>query len=92
MPNLANPFLYLGNIIGIDTPCTVKSDKYLVDVCPNAFHQSITLRYIGGVENKINPCPNAVTDILRFVFVTVLLTLRKNLLHFRFGETNIEGI
>lgn len=62
--------------------CAVKSDQYLVDVAPDAFHNTVTLRYVGGVGNKVNPCPNAVTDILRFVLVTVLLTLGKYILHF----------
>ena len=74
MPNFINPSLYLVNILGIDVTCAVKSDKYLVDVCSDAFHQAVTLRYVGGVGYKVNPCPNAVTDILCFVLVTVLLT------------------
>ena len=69
MPNFINPSLYLVNILGIDVTCAVKSDKYLVDVCSDAFHQAVTLRYVGGVVSEINPRPNAVTDILRFVFI-----------------------
>ena len=77
MPNFINPSLYLGNILGIDVTCAVKSDKYLVDVCPDAFHQTIALGNLGAVGGEVYPRPNAVTDILRFVLVTVLLTLGK---------------
>ena len=76
MPNFINPSLYLVNILGIDVTCAVKSDKYLVDVCSDAFHKTVTLGYVGGIGYKINSRPNAVTDILRFVFIAVLLTLR----------------
>ena len=92
MPNFINPSLYLVNILGIDVTCAVKSDKYLVDVCSDAFHQAVTLRYVGGVVSEINPRPNAVTDILRFVFIAVLLTLRKNILHFRFRKAYIQRV
>lgn len=92
MPNFVYPFLYLGNILGIDVTCAVKSDKYLVDVCSDAFHQTVTLGNFGTVGREINPRPNTITDILGLVLVTVLLTLGKNVLHFRFGETNIEGV
>ena len=92
MPNFVYPFLYLGNILGIDVTCAVKSDKYLVDVCSDAFHQTVTFGNFGTVGREINPRPNTITDILGLVLVTVLLTLGKNVLHFRFGETNIEGV
>ena len=74
MPNLVYPFLYLGNILGIDVTCVVKSDKYLIDVCPDAFHQTIAFGYFGTVGREINPRPNTITDILGLVLVTVLLT------------------
>ena len=77
MPNFINPSLYLVNILGIDVTCAVKSDKYLIDVRTDAFHQAICFGNIGVVGSEINPCTNAVTDILRFVLVTVLLTLGK---------------
>ena len=92
MPNLVYSSLYLVNILGIDSPCAVKSDKYLIHVAPYAFHQAITLRYVGGIGYKINPRTNTVTDILRFVFIAVLLTPRKNILHFRFCKAYIQRI
>ncbi|MBE6825586.1 MAG: hypothetical protein E7511_01705 [Ruminococcus sp.] len=76
MPNFINPSLYLGNILGIDVTCAVKSDKYLIDVCSDAFHQTIAFGNLGAVGSEINPRPNAITDILRFVLVPVLLTPR----------------
>ena len=76
MPNLVYSSLYLVNILGIDSPCAVKPNKYLIDVAPDAFHKTVTLRYVGGVGNEINPRPNTVTDILGFVLVAVLLTPR----------------
>ena len=76
MPNFVYPFLYLGNILGIDVICAVKSDKYLIHVAPYAFHQAITLRYIGGVGYKVYSRPNTITDILGLILVTVLLTPR----------------
>ena len=78
MPNLVYPFLYLGNILGIDVTCAVKSDKYLIDICPDTLHKPVAFSDLGAVGSNINPRPNAVTDILRFVLVTVLLTLGKN--------------
>lgn len=92
MPNFINPSLYLGNILGIDVTCAVKSDKYLIDVRSDAFHQAITFGNFGTVGREINPRTNTITDILGLVLVAVLLTLGKNVLHFRFGETNIEGV
>ena len=82
MPNLVYPFLYLGNILGIDSACAVKSDKYLVDVRSDALHKPVGFSDLGAVGSEINPRPNAVTDILGFVLVPVLLTLQKNILHF----------
>ena len=73
MPNFINPSLYLGYILGIYVTCAVKSDKYLVDVRSDAFHQAIGFSNLGSVGSEINPRPNAVTDILRFVFIAVLL-------------------
>ena len=75
MPNLVYPFLYLGNILGIDVTCAVKSDKYLIDVRSDAFHQAIAFGNFGTVGSEINPRPNAVTDILGLVLVPILLTL-----------------
>ena len=92
MPNFVYPFLYLGNILGIDVTCAVKSDKYLVDVCSDAFHQTVTLGNFGTVGREINPRPNAVTDILRFVFIAVLLTLCNDVLHFRFRKAYIQRV
>ena len=73
MPNFINPSLYLGNILGIDVTCAVKSDKYLIDVRSDAFHQAIAFGNFGTVGSKINPRPNTVTDILGLVLVAVLL-------------------
>ena len=67
MPNFINPSLYLGNILGIDVTYAVKSDKYLIDVRSDAFHQAIAFGNFGTVRSEINPCTNAVTDIFRFV-------------------------
>ncbi|MBO5320537.1 MAG: hypothetical protein J6B01_12140 [Ruminococcus sp.] len=92
MPNFINPSLYLGNILGIDVTCAVKSDKYLIDVRSDAFHQAIAFGNFGTVGSEINPRPNTVTDILGFVLVTVLLTPCKNILHFRFRKANIQRV
>lgn len=75
MPNFVYPFLYLGNILGIDMPRAVKSDKYLIDVCSDALHKPVGFSDLGAVGSEVNPCTNTVTDILRFVFIAVLLTL-----------------
>ncbi|MBR6967117.1 MAG: hypothetical protein IKH78_01185 [Ruminococcus sp.] len=75
MPNFINPSLYLGNILGIDVTCAVKSDKYLIDVRSNAFHQTIAFGNFGTVGSEINPHTNTISDILRLVLVPVLLTL-----------------
>lgn len=72
--------------------CAVKSDKYLVDVTPDAFHQPVGFSNLGAVRSEVNPCPDTITDILRFVFIAVLLALRKNVMHFRFGETDVERV
>ena len=69
MPNFVYPFLYLGNILGIDSACAVKSYKYLVDVLTDTLHKPVGFSDLGAVGSEINPCPNAVTDILRFVFI-----------------------
>ena len=67
MPNFINPSLYLGNILGIDVTCAVKSDKYLVDVRTNAFHQAIAFGNLGAVGSEINPRPNkAILEIIFF--------------------------
>lgn len=66
--------------------------EYLIDVTTYAFHQTIAFGNLGTVGSEINPRPDTITDILRFVLVTVLLALGKNILHFRFRETNIEGV
>ena len=92
MPNLVYPSLYLVNILGINMTCAVKSDKYLIDVAPDAFHQAIGFRNITVVGSEINPRMNTITDILRFVFITVLLALRKDILHFGFCKAYIEGV
>ena len=92
MPNFVYPFLYLGNILGIDVTCAVKSDKYLVDVCSDAFHQTVTLGNFGTVGREINPRPNTVTDILGLILVPILLTLRYDVLHFGFREANIQCV
>ena len=76
MPNFINPSLYLGNILGIDVTCAVKSDKYLIDVRSDTLHKPVGFSNLGAVGSEVYPRPNAVTDILRFVLVTVLLTLR----------------
>ena len=92
MPNLVFSSLYLGNILGIDVPCAVKSDKYLVDVRSDTLHKPVGFSNLGAVGSEINSRPNAVTDILRFVLVTVLLTLRYDVLHFRFCKANIQRV
>ena len=76
MPNFINPSLYLSNILGIDVTRAVKSDKYLIDVCPDAFHQTIAFSNLGAVGSEVNPRTNTITDILGLVLVTVLLTPR----------------
>ena len=76
MPNFINPSLYLVNILVIDVTCAVKSDKYLVDVRSDTLHKPVGFSDLGAVGSEINPRPNAVTDILCLVLVTVLLTLR----------------
>lgn len=92
MPDLVYSFLYLGNILDIDVTCAVKSDKYLIYVCSNTLHKPVGFSNLGSVGREINPRPNAVTDILRFVLVPILLTLRNNILHFRFREPHIKGV
>lgn len=86
MPNFINPSLYLGNILGIDVTCAVKSDKYLIDVRSDTLHKPVGFSNLGAVGCEINPCTNTVTDILRFVFIAVLLTLRKNAFERAFSE------
>ena len=92
MPNFINPSLYLVNILGIDSACAVKSNKYLVNVRSDTLHQTIGFSNLGAVGCEINSRPNTVTDILGFVLVTVLLTPCKNILHFRFRKANIQRV
>lgn len=72
--------------------CAVKSNKYLVDVALDAFHKTVTFGNLGTVGSNINPRPNTITDILRLVLVTVLLTLCNDVLHFRFREAYIQRV
>ena len=92
MPNFVYPFLYLGNILGIDVTCAVKSDKYLIDVCTDTLHKPVGFSDLGAVGSEINSRPDAITDILGFVLVPVLLTPCKNILHFRFREPHIKSV
>lgn len=92
MPNFANSFLDFGNVLGIDVTCAVKSDKYLIDVRSDTLHKPVGFSNLGVVGCEINPCTNAVTDILRFVLITVLLTLGKNILHFGFCKAYIQRV
>lgn len=70
----------------------MKSHGNLIDIAPDAFHQPICFRNIGAVGSEINPCSHAVTDILGLVLVSVLLTLRKYVLHFGFRESHVKGV
>ena len=72
--------------------CAVQAYEYLVDVVPNAFHQPVGFSDFGAIRSEINPCTNTITDILCLVLISVLLTLGKNILHFRFGETDVERV
>ena len=75
MPNFINPSLYLVNIFGINMTCAVKSDKYLIDVAPDAFHQPVGFGNFTVVGSEVNPRTNTITDILGLVLVPILLTL-----------------
>ena len=78
MPNLVYPFLYLGNILGIYVTCAVKSDKYLVDVRSDAFHQAITFGNFGTVGSEMDWQPffgqNYSEQEITFTTVLILLT------------------
>lgn len=66
--------------------------EYLIDVAPDTFHQPIGFGNFGAVGSEINPCSHAITDVLGLVLITELFALGKNILHFRFGEADIEGV
>ena len=70
----------------------MQSDSYLIDVRADAFHSLVDLGKSTAVGSKVNPRTNAVTVILRFVFVPVLIALRKYILHFGFREAYIERV
>ena len=92
MPNFINPSLYLGNILGIDVTCAVKSDKYLIDVRSDTLHKPVGFSDLSAVGSEINPRPNTITDILGLILVPILLTLRYDVLHFQFGEPDIQCV
>ena len=64
----------------------------MIHIAPDAFHSLVDLGISIAVESEINSRTNTITDILRFVFITILLTLQKNILHFRFGKAYIERV
>ncbi len=70
----------------------MQADSYLIDVRADAFHSLVDLGKSTAIGSKVNPRTNAVTDILRFVFVPVLIALRKYILHFGFREAYIERV
>ena len=70
----------------------MQADSNLIDVRADAFHSLVDLGKSTAVGSKVNPRTNAVTDILRFVFVPVLIALRKYILHFGFREAYIQRV
>ena len=64
----------------------------MVHIAPDAFHSLVDLGISVTVGSEVNPRPNTITDILGFVFITVLLTPCKNILHFRFRKANIQRV
>ena len=70
----------------------MKSDSNLIDVPANSIYLPICFGEVGFINKQINPRLDTITDILGLVLVTELLALRNNILYFRFGEADIEGI